>query len=454
MKWTFFLLLVCGLCSGMTRINLNETADDNGAVCLDGSTGIYYFKAGSKTNSTKWIIHFMAGGICMTDEECLWRTTTYMGSSNDYPYEVNFGYYATLSEDVSLNPDFHDWNHVLFPYVDGACFSGDVEEPVTVGTGKVYYRGHRIVVTAFKDLLKTKGLDKATDVLLVGDSAGAMATYYHADEIKSMLPDTVRFKAAPLSGIFLDRPNAEGKVFFRDLFKHVYEMQNCSHTLNAKCLEAYPGDEGYKCFFAQYSLEFTETPIFAVNSAYDVVGMRCIVMGEPLIGPSTSGVGNCSAIPGWEECSNFTCTDKQWSKLEEYAMDFRSIIENNIKLNSPGNGLFEHSCITHAVEPYDPYWRRYTVEGTVLRDAIRDWFFSDNETASKHFYKDCHHTQTTACNPTCEDPSSLSSYSSENPSFFSSSSSRTSDSSKATAATVYPLMSIVVAVLLSAFLLF
>jgi len=314
---------------------------------------------------------------------------------------------------------------------------------------KVYYRGHRILVSAFKDLIKTKGLDKATDVLVVGDSAGAMSSYYHVDEIKSMLPETVRFKSAPFSGIFLDRPNAEGKVCFRNLFKHVFEMQNCTHTLNAKCLEAFPADEAYKCFFAEYSLNFTETPIFAISTAYDMIGMLCVVMGEPLIAPSF-GTGNCSAIPGWQDCAEGKCTPEQWSKMEEYAQAFRDIVENNDKLNKNGNGLFEYSCFSHAKEPHDPWWRWYTVEGTVLRDAVRKWFFTDNDPASNHFYKDCHNTQTIACNPTCFPPASYSSQSSI-PSSSQSSSQTPSPASSGSAATIiYPMVTIIVAVTLLA----
>jgi len=452
MKWIFFLLLACGLClADMTRVRLNETADGEGAVCNDGSPGIYYFKAGSKTNSTKWIMHFMGGGFCMNEEECLIRSKARLGSSDSYAPEMGFDWDLPLAEDETINPDFYDWNHVYFIYCDSASWSGNRDEPVIVNGTKIYYRGHRILVSAFKDLLKTKGLDKATDVLLVGDSAGGMAVYFHADEIKKMMPASVkRFKAAPFSGIFLDRPNVEGKVFFIDLFKHIYEMQNCTNNLNARCHLAYPKD-GYKCFFAQYSMELTETPIFAINSAYDLVSMRCIVMGEPLLGIAQTGAGNCSAVPGWGECSNLTCTTEQWNKLEEYAQAFRGIVYNSPKLNRDGNGLFIHSCFAHAEEPYDPWWGRYTVEGTVLRDAVRKWFFSDNEPASKHFYEDCDNTQTTSCNPTCYPASSQSSYSSQS-SIQSSSRTPSPVSSESAATIIYPMVNIIVAILLAALL--
>jgi len=439
MKCRFCVLLAVCLCSAsMDRYNLNDTAFGEGAVCLDGSTGIYYHKAGSKANSTKWAFHLLGGGMCITEEECLFRTTMYLGSSKDYPPTIDFD--GPLSEDQDFNHDFYDWNHVFMPYCDGAFFAGDAELPAVVNGTKIYFRGHRILVATFKELLATKGLDKATDVLIVGDSAGAMATYYHADEIKSMLPEKVRFKAAPFSGIFLDRRNAEGKDFFKGLFKQVYQMQNCTHTLNAECQKYFGEEEGYNCFFAHISMEFTETPLFAINSAYDLVAMLCIVLGEPLIGPSTSGVGNCSAIPGWEDCDNhLKCSPEQYSKLEEYAEAWRNIVYNSPKLTSRGNGLYEYSCFTHAEEPYNPQWKTYSVQGVILRDAVRDWFFSDNDPASKHFYQDCNNTNTTDCNPTCADPLSGSSSSISPKSI---SSSHTSSSS---GSFVYPVMSIIVA---------
>jgi len=142
--------------------------------------------------------------------------------------------------------------------------------------------------------------------------------------------------------------------------------------------------------------------------------------------------------------------------MEEYADAFRGIVHNSPKLNKDGNGLFEYSCLSHALEPYDPYWGRYAVDGIVLRDALAKWFLSNNEPSSKHFYEDCDNTQTTACNPTCyEAPSSQSSYSSQSSIQSSSqSSSRTPSpaSSDSAATIIYPMVTIIVAATLLAFL--
>jgi len=388
----------------MDVVFLKEAAINQGAVCLDGSPGIYFFKAGSAANSTKWVLHMLGGGMCFNDEECLVRSKMYLGSSLYWPPQIMYG--GPLSENATYNPDFYDWNHAFFAYCDGAAYAGDVEKPVKVGDGTVYYRGHRILLATLKDLLENKGLDKATDVFVVGDSSGAMATFFHVDEIKSMMPKSVtRFKAAPLSGIFLDYPNAEGKPVFTSEMKHIFEMQNCIGGVNQKCIAAQSADERYKCFFGQYSMEHTESLLFVVDSAYDVGGTACVIGGEPVIYPANTGVGNCSAVPGWGPCELDPpqCTQEQWKMVYAYSDAFREAIENNPKFKENGNGLFEYSCHTHAVETTRA-WELYSVQGTIMRDAVRKWYFSDNEPSSNHFYKDCTNHESYTCNPTCSLP--------------------------------------------------
>jgi len=332
------------------------------------------------------------------------RSQTALGISMYWSSTYKYG--GPLSSNVTYNPDFYDWNHAFFVYCDGASFSGDVEQPVNVQGKLIYYRGHRILLATINDLLKKKGLDKATDVLVVGDSAGAMATYYHVNELKSLMPKSVtRFKAAPFSGVFLDHLNAEGKTVFRDNMRQVFNLHNASGGVNQKCIAAQSPDEHYKCFFAQYTLEYTDAPIMPIGSATDIIGTACVIGGEPTIQITTSGVGNCSAVPGWTPCeiNPQQCTNEQWKLIEGYADDFAKVIENNPKLKQDGNGLFEYNCHTHAVETSDA-WMLFASKGVVMRDAVRDWFFSDNEPTQNHFYKDCVNHGSYSCNPTCSLP--------------------------------------------------
>lgn len=71
----------------------------------------------------------------------------------------------------------------------------------------------------------------STAVLLSGCSAGGLATYLHADYVRSLLPRSVkRFKAAPVSGFFLDHSNVDGTPVYPSQMKNVFLMQNCTNV--------------------------------------------------------------------------------------------------------------------------------------------------------------------------------------------------------------------------------
>jgi len=407
MKYTVFFVLIlsCLSMAYMDFVLLEDAAANEGAVCLDGSPAAYYFQEGSQENSTKWVFHIVGGGLCFNYEDCYYRSQTILGSSTLWPKILDWG--GPISMNSTLNPDFYDWNHAFFVYCDGACFSGDRDDPVEFNGTNLYFRGHRNLIATIKDLLANKGLDHATDVLVVGDSAGAMATYFHIEEIKSLMPlSVVRFKAIPFSGIFLDYTNVEGKTIWADNLRNVFNFQNCTGGMNKNCIKDHSPREHYKCMFAEYTLNYIDTPIMPFGSAYDFIGTRCILSAEPLEGISTSGAGNCSVIAGWEDCDKdpSTCTDMMWSQIESYGNAFIKRIETHPKLARPGNGLFEYNCHSHDIECTDAWMLYSSLDGVIIRDAARAWFFSDNEPYENHFHKDCVNHGNYSCNPSCAIP--------------------------------------------------
>jgi len=398
----FVLFLSCLCLAYMDIVLLKDAAINEGAVCLDGSPAAYFFKAGSEVNKTKWILHLLGGGFCMSPEECYLRSQMILGSSKVWPPIMLYG--GPISENETYNPDFYDWNHAFFLYCDGGLFSGEREDPVVYNGETLYLRGHRNLLAIMKDLLQNKGLDKATDVFVVGDSAGGMSTFIHIEEIRSMMPSTVkRFKASPFSGVFLDYPNAEGKMIFGQNLEIVYKLHNS--TSNQRCLSSVPSAMRYKCLFAENLMNFIDTPLFVINSAYDSIATSCIVGSEPALGPSKTGAGNCSAVPGWAQCENNSalCTKEEWLKVEAYGNTFMTTIENHPKFDQAGNGLFECNCHSHSMEAGDA-WYVYTVQGTVMRDAVRAWYFSNNDPSYKHMYKGCVNHDSYNCNPCCSIP--------------------------------------------------
>lgn len=94
------------------------------------------------------------------------------------------------------------------PYCDGGSFSGNNESIALYKNTKLHFRGKRIREAAVARLMKDHGLDKATDVVISGCSAGGLATFLHTDQ----WCDVVRGNGAkcvgmPDSGFFLDYQN-------------------------------------------------------------------------------------------------------------------------------------------------------------------------------------------------------------------------------------------------------
>ena len=79
---------------------------------------------GYGSGSKKWIMHLQGGGWCVTEDECVKRSKTNLGSSKDYPETRTF--HGLLSASETINPDFYNWNMVYVAYCDGVSFLGNV----------------------------------------------------------------------------------------------------------------------------------------------------------------------------------------------------------------------------------------------------------------------------------------------------------------------------------------
>merc|ERR1712083_897096 len=154
------------------------------------------------------------------------------------------------------------------------------------------------------------GLDKATNVLLTGCSAGGLATFLHTDYVYNWLISAKvpmkKFRSAPVSGFFLLHSTVENKTVYPDEMKYIFNLANSTHGLNADCIAAMPEDEQWKCNFAEMAYQYTQAPIFPFNSALDSWQTGCIYTAEfapgfPNQNSTTNGV--CAAAPGWKDCS-------------------------------------------------------------------------------------------------------------------------------------------------------
>ena len=188
----------------------------DGAVCIDGTNaGFYYSPASSPDKNSSWQIYFQGGGWCYDDVDCYGRSSTRLGSSKTWPDKMSAG--GIMSDDCKVNPDFCNFHRVIMPYCDGNSFSGDRAEAVVVKGKPLYFRGHRILKAVLQTLTTRFGLGGAKEVILTGCSAGGLATYLHTDYVHASLrrlaPQLAKFRAAPISGFFLDHDNVLGYIF-------------------------------------------------------------------------------------------------------------------------------------------------------------------------------------------------------------------------------------------------
>jgi hypothetical protein len=198
-----------------------------------------------------------------------------------------------LSNDSTLNPTFYNYSMVFMVYCDGASYSGNVEQPVVVNGQTIYFRGHRILQGLFTDIFENQGAKGATDLVLSGCSAGGLAVYHHCDEWASFAAKYAapgaKVRCVADGGYFVDLPNVNDVEVIRPEYQYVFQMQNTSGGVDASCIESTAPENQWICFFAQYALPHISTPMFVVNSGYDVRDW----WGLRLFGPGTL------LIPRW-----------------------------------------------------------------------------------------------------------------------------------------------------------
>lgn len=251
----------------MTLYKVDKGIRD-GAVCLDGSPPAYYHRPGVGPNDRSWIIHFNGGAWCFDKKACIERSRSSLGSTKKLPKSPPI-IQGINSPNPAINPDFYDWNLVWIVYCDGASFTGNLERPIiSSGGDTIYMRGKRVIDAIINDLLFKLNFKNAESIVLTGSSAGSMAAIFQADYIASKFPENVPIKVLADAGYFVDTQPIGGKSL-TNMFRKVFEMQNASGGMNQECVHRF-AREPWKCFLPAVATHFVKTPIYYLNSAYDI----------------------------------------------------------------------------------------------------------------------------------------------------------------------------------------
>lgn len=321
---------------------LMEDAVVDGAVCIDGSPGAYYLRKGS---SSKWLIFNEGGGWCTDTESCYKRSTQDLGSSKGYPDEGT----CYHCEGMALfdTAPFDDFTVVYSKYCDGGSMTGDATDSFNGTT--LYYRGRRLLDALIGNLI-SRGIDRASEVLYAGCSAGGMTTYAHADYVRSRLPSSVQFLGLAEAMFSLEHNSAAGVPTFQNRMKWVYSSMNSSASMNDLCVQAMGEANGWRCLFGSNVAPYVQTPMFVLNSKYDTWQKQAIL-----------GV----------DCSPPACdaaTEKLW-------VGYGHLMVEKLNALPARHGAFVSNCPAHCQLGSTSMWTKTTISvGKARTESMRDAF--------------------------------------------------------------------------------
>lgn len=281
------------------------------------------------------------------------------------------------AEGEGLYAQFATFNIAYVKYCDGGSFTGDVEAPIVVKSEqkntKIYYRGRRILDALFEELLTSRGLDKASQLLFAGCSAGALTTYVHADYVSALMTrrvpsvTTVALADAMFS-LHHDAFPAIVQNYYTQQFTWGYTAWNSSASINQRCKAAYGGDQSaWQCFHGAIAARYVETPLFIANSKYDTWQSRGVLglsMPECAASVATDGTVNLC----WTNTSKARAQNQFW-----LAYGDAMVAALNSSLLSQRHAAFLTNCPTHCQT--DPTgFRHPALPGSSLGAAIQQWY--------------------------------------------------------------------------------
>merc|ERR1711871_1724596 len=89
-----------------------------------------------------------------------------------------------LQPDAATNPDFYGANRVFIPYCTGDLHTG-TQTSTSEKTYGLWFSGSVNLRLIIDHLKQSEGLNDAKYVMLTGESAGGMGTYFQVDKVAS-----------------------------------------------------------------------------------------------------------------------------------------------------------------------------------------------------------------------------------------------------------------------------
>lgn len=392
------LLSRSAVAAAVTPANLQKQLLPGTTRCLDNSPAGYYFGKGA-ADSTVWVINLQGGGSCKEESDCLSRSKGRLGSSKGWPPTDSGEHSPFLLPDPAANPDFHDANRVYVAYCSGDHHSGNQSKADT-STWGLWFTGKANLLAIVNDLKARHGMNRATHVLLTGESAGAVGTFYNADPLVEWMGPAVTTKAAPVSGWFFPAETGDfggtatphkiawnppssyasfvtGAVGGWDNVSsaqyHAEHKKRLNLEYPGRCTEANSGAP-FVCDTMDTLYKFIAAPLFVIENVFDKNAVET-QEGMPVTMPNA-------------------LNDTQKAYLRYYGAAAKLSVAQ-VPTSTKHDGLFLASCLDHT-ENFGAS-ANTTVQGTTFVPLVGDWFFGRNKLP--HVVRD--DCGDLPCNPTC-----------------------------------------------------
>ncbi|KAJ3680713.1 hypothetical protein LUZ60_016991 [Juncus effusus] len=228
---------------------------------------------------------------------------------------------------------------------------------------KLNYRGARIWNAVMDDLL-SNGMNKAKNALLTGESAGGLASILHCDKFSALFTSQSHVKCLSDGGFFVNLKDISGTRWIENYYNDVVTTHGSADSLPSSCtLKLSPS----LCFFPQNVVQYVETPLFVLNSAYDSWQISNVLI------PSTADPNDI-----WHDCKiNIKCCSSyQLDIFQGFREGFLNAL--NQTKDSTLNGLFINSCFVHVQSVSQDTWLSPDspmLHNTTVANAVGDWYF-------------------------------------------------------------------------------
>jgi len=332
---------------------LRELNDYPLALCNDGSPATYHYTEGD-LNNPNMLIYLQGGGACVGLEDCENRCTAseFRCTAETSPtLDMNTTFW---SQDLEVNPPFHDFGKVYVHYCSSDIWSGTREG--SDNTNGYHFYGRHIVDAVVTDIIKHKpNIENVARIVFIGTSAGAFGVNSNCD-----------FVAEKFHNV---NPNIDFRCIsdsadFYPAWVHVencdpYQISNMAREFwqtkgDESCEEEVP-EGSLECNIFPSYYNFIETPLMVIGRYID----------KTVHGPCTPALDEDPAF--WEV----------WQQ-EAYSMALQFIEDK------PFNGLFMLNCPGHVLANGDFGWDKVEVpevkgeEMLQLRNVVENWLSGDS----------------------------------------------------------------------------